>query len=259
MEAPSREVNAPVILLTDFGSSDAYVGVMKGRILTINPGCTIIDLCHEVSEQNIVHAAVLLADNYEYFPPGSIFCCVVDPGVGSSRKALVLKSQGYTFVGPDNGLFTSILDLEDTQGFRLAIPKDASKTFHGRDVFAPQAARISLQREVSQELLPIDIMKCIRLEDLEPENIENGLKGRVLYSDHFGNLITNLKKSDFPKTCKIQIGDQEVPLVSTYSEMKERELSALFGSTNRLELSVKNGSAALSMKGSELRIIAPQE
>ena len=133
-----------IVLLTDFGQSE-YVGVMKGVIYGIACDLKIVDLCHSIVVQNIIEASWLLKNNYKYFPKGAVFCCVVDPGVGTERKAIGIKTESYYFVGPDNGLLWETVNGEKKIDIRrIAIPPDASMTFHGRDVFAKAAANIEL-------------------------------------------------------------------------------------------------------------------
>ncbi len=136
-----------IVLLTDFGQSE-YVGVMKGVICSIAHDANVVDLCHEISPQNIIEASWILKNNYKYFPQGATFCCVVDPGVGTKRKALAVKTDKYYFVGPDNGLLWETLKEQRIVDIRhLVIPKDASRTFHGRDVFAKAGERIAITVE----------------------------------------------------------------------------------------------------------------
>jgi S-adenosylmethionine hydrolase len=136
-----------IVLLTDFGQSE-YVGVMKGVICSIAHDANVVDLCHEISPQNIIEASWILKNNYKYFPQGATFCCVVDPGVGTKRKALAIKTDKYYFVGPDNGLLWETLKGQRIVDIRqLVIPKDAGRTFHGRDVFAKAGERIAVTVE----------------------------------------------------------------------------------------------------------------
>ena len=173
-----------IVLLTDFGQSE-YVGVMKGVICRINAEAKIIDLCHEISPQNIVEASWLLKNNYNYFPEGSVFCCVVDPGVGTARKALAIKTTDYYFVVPDNGLLWETAKEQKVHEIReIPIPEDASRTFHGRDVFAKAAASIDSGRFETVG------SKTESLEELEL--YLNGRVGTIVRIDRFGNIITNL-------------------------------------------------------------------
>ena len=173
-----------IILLTDFGSSE-YVGVMKGVIYSIDDRAVIVDLCHDVSPQSIVEASWILKNNIKYFPEGAVFCCVVDPQVGTERKALAVKTNKYYFVAPDNGLLWETLRKQKIIRIRqLPVPPEASNTFHGRDVFAPAAAKINLggfddQGEIITEIEKLELHRHER-------------EGLVVRIDRFGNIITNL-------------------------------------------------------------------
>lgn len=230
-----------IVLLTDFGLKDAYVGVMKGVILSIAPHQQILDLTHHIQAQNISHANTILLDNYQYFPEQSIFCCVVDPGVGTERRSIVVQNKDYIFIGPDNGLFTNLIH-QDSQVFLLNTPINASYTFHGRDIYAPTSAKVSIDPSYVKQLSPIDYKSCCTLGSLL---ISDTLltKAKIIYSDHFGNLISNIKKANLPHNFKIIIKKQEVPFFDTYQQIPDHTLGALFSSSNRLEIAIKNGSA----------------
>jgi S-adenosyl-L-methionine hydrolase (adenosine-forming) len=187
----------PIALLTDFGQRDGYIGVMKGVILGIAPGTPLIDLTHEVAPQDIATGAWVLHTAWRYFPESTIFLCVVDPGVGSARRAIALRAADRLFVGPDNGLFSYILaeaEVEravalDNSYFHLPLP---SATFHGRDIFAPCAAHLA--RGVALEALgsPVAPDSLVTFTPPKPAWQDDTLAGHVLHIDHFGNLITDL-------------------------------------------------------------------
>ena len=224
------------MLLTDFGQSE-YVGVMKGVIYNIAPDARIVDLCHNVQSQSIIEASWILKSNYKYFPNGSTFCCVVDPGVGTERKALAVKTEKYYFVGPDNGLLWETIKGEEIIGIRqIPVPKDASRTFHGRDVFAKAAANIDLG---SFETIGVKIKEIEKLE-----LYQNGTEGMVVRIDEFGNIVTNLPK---PKKDKysVEIGGKKYAMgyCANYTSAKENELFLIAGSSDTLEISLKNGNA----------------
>jgi S-adenosylmethionine hydrolase len=224
-----------IVLLTDFGASE-YVGVMKGVILGIN-AARIVDLCHDVRPQCLIEASWVLKSSYRYFPKGSTFCCVVDPGVGGVRKAIGVRTEDYCFVAPDNGLLWETLKEQRILEIRqLAIPERASRTFHGRDVFAAAAAKADLgQFGTLGE-------KIGRVEELEL--YRNGRQGIVVRIDRFGNVITNLPplSKDHYET---QIGGRAhaLPFHPTYQAAAENELFVITGSANTLEFSLRNGSA----------------
>lgn len=175
----------PVVLLTDFGN-DSYAGVVKGRILSRCPGAPLVDLTNHVSPGNVRQGAWLLLANYAWFPTGSIFLAVVDPGVGTARRAVALKAGQYLFVGPDNGLlYPAASDAGIGEIVALPVPKRASRTFHGRDVFAPAAARLAAGMPLGKIGLPAALEVQLRFH-------REGREGEVVTIDRFGNVITNL-------------------------------------------------------------------
>jgi len=225
-----------IILLTDFGQSE-YVGVMKAVIYSINKDAKIVDLCHDISPQKTIEASWVLKNNYKYFPEGATFCCVVDPGVGTERKALAVKTTGYYFVAPDNGLLWETLKEQRIIDIReVPIPPDASSTFHGRDVFAKAAANIALGHfdtsgPKTEEMERLEIYREARV-------------GTVVRIDRFGNIITNLPKED-KTTYSVKIEDRsyKMSFYPNYNAAQDNELFLLEGSCNTLEISLKNGSA----------------
>lgn len=234
----------PIVLLTDFGWS-SYVGAMKGVILSHCPHAQIIDLTHDVAPQNVREGAWLLLVNYLYFPPGSIFLAVVDPGVGTKRKALAIKTKDYYFLGPDNGLLSPAAaraGIVDT--VELAVPPEASPTFHGRDVFAPAAAKLAAGlpfRELGKPVVP-KVNFAFYLNERE---------GEVVTIDRFGNVITNIPP--LPNRRKYAVSltrggksyfRSKLPFCPAYALAPEGVLFLITGSSSTLEISVKNGSAA---------------
>jgi S-adenosylmethionine hydrolase len=225
-----------IILLTDFGQSE-YVGVMKGVIYSIDCNAKIVDLCHDVSAQSIIEASWLLKNNYKYFPKGSVFCCVVDPGVGTERKALAVQTDSYYFIAPDNGLLWETLKEQNIGQIRqIPVPEDASRTFHGRDVFAKAAARIDKGgfEDVGEIIEEIERL----------ELYQSGGEGLVVRIDMFGNIITNLPKRD-KNEYYVEINGKKgaMKYYPDYSTAKDNELFLIVGSCNTLEISLKNGSA----------------
>ncbi len=188
-----------ITAFTDFGNRDPYVGIMKGVMLAINPHAQIVDVTHEVDAQDTVEAAFLIAEYFPYFPSGSIHLCVVDPTVGSDRKPLVLTRKGHSFVGPDNGIFTLVLDEGEAKVYEIAnerfmLPR-VSGTFHGRDVFAPAAAHLSAGVAPS-EFGPV-VPEPVVLSDLFPTVAGDVMKGRIIRFDRFGNAISNIAFDSF--------------------------------------------------------------
>ncbi len=231
-----REDEIIIVLLTDFGQSE-YVGVMKGVIYSIACDAKIIDLCHSISPQNVIEGSWLLKNNYKYFPKRATFCCVVDPGVGTERKALGVKTNEYYFVGPDNGLlWETVAEQRIIEIRKIAVPKDASRTFHGRDVFAKAAANIEQGRfeTIGEKIEKIEKLELYR----------KGREGIVVRIDRFGNIVTNLGKQEKDKySVVIDEKKYEMAYYPNYYTAKEGELFLIEGSNNTLEISLKNGNA----------------
>jgi len=225
-----------IVLLTDFGQSE-YVGVMKAVIYSIACDAKIVDFCHDISPQNIIEASWVLENNYKYFPESAVFCCVVDPGVGTERKAMAVKTENFYFVAPDNGLLWETLKKQKVIEIRqIPVPADASRTFHGRDVFAEAAANIDLGNfdDVGEKIKEIERL----------ELYQNQRQGLVVRIDRFGNIITNLAKQDKDKY-SVQINGKRYVMnyYPDYYSGKEGEVFLIEGSNDTLEISLKNGNA----------------
>ncbi|MCA8978731.1 MAG: SAM-dependent chlorinase/fluorinase [Planctomycetes bacterium] len=234
-------------LLTDFGLEDAYVGVMKGVMLSHNDGVRCVDLSHGVAPQAVLQAAWLLAHAWRRFPDGTTHLAVVDPGVGSGRRILVAEDAGHAFLAPDNGLLGPVLS-EDARVFeldadRFALP-NASRTFHGRDVFAPAAAALASGMAPEELGEPTD--DWLQAGFPGPEVLEDGWRTEVLFADRFGNLITPLtlpaRLLEGEDWCA-RVAGRAAPLVGTYAEVEPGVLLALFGSCGSLEVSLRDGDA----------------
>jgi S-adenosylmethionine hydrolase len=225
-----------IILLTDFGESE-YIGVMKGVIYSIARDAVIVDLCHSIRPQEVIEGSWILKNNYKYFPKGATFCCVVDPGVGTERAAIGVKTDRYYFVGPDNGLLWETVAEQKIIDIRqIAVAKDASRTFHGRDVFAKAAANID---SGSFETIGEKIERIEKLEFYKKDR-----EGIVVRIDGFGNVITNLEKQKKDKySVEIEGRKYLMRYYPTYYAAKENELFLIEGSNNTLEISLKNGNA----------------
>jgi S-adenosylmethionine hydrolase len=242
-----------ITLLTDFGLSDAYAAMMKGVILSINRNAELIDITHCIAVGSIFQGAAILKETFSYFPEGTVHIAVVDPGVGSSRRFLALKADGHFFVAPDNGILWPIIeDDKDAEIVELSeksyfLPH-VTRTFHGRDVFAPIAAHISLGIEISQLGRPLINPEKLTLP--RPYQKDDTLKGQITRIDNFGNLITNITANnliDFlaDKKPVIHIGDYEIPGINnTYSDKEKGELIALINSSDYLEIAVNLGKAS---------------
>ena len=241
-----------ITLITDFGLSDPYAGIMKGVILTINPHAGIIDISHQIKRGHITQAAYLLLESYRFFPKGTVHIAVVDPGVGGGRRPILLKTQNHFFVGPDNGLFWPIITShQQIKIIHLTERKyflpDVSHTFHGRDVFAPVAAYLSAGIDLL-EMGPA-ISDPVSIKVANPEQKKTILSGQVIRVDRFGNLITNIHSKaleqflggSFPI---IMAGTLKIDgMLKTYMEAAEGMPLALIGSSGCLEIAVNLGRA----------------
>lgn len=242
-----------VALLTDFGTRDHYAGTLKAVVLGICPEVTLVDIGHDIPPHDVLSGALELAACYRYFPAGTVFLVVVDPGVGSARRGLAAEAGDYRFVAPDNGVLTAV--------FRETVPRKivelterkyarptVSRTFEGRDRFAPAAAWLA--RGIGLSSLGRGVSDPVRIEIPEPEIGPGGVTGVVLRVDRFGNLITNIDRAAFERAAAggpvaVRVEAREVPrLVATYADSAPGELCALFGSTDHLEVAVAGGSAA---------------
>jgi S-adenosyl-L-methionine hydrolase (adenosine-forming) len=248
-------VRMPVIaLLTDFGTRDHYVGTMKGVILGIAPAAAIVDITHEVDAQDVLGGALQLSAAYRYFPSGTIFVAVVDPGVGSARRGLGAEAGGYLFVAPDNGVLSAV--VAETPPIRLVELTErryaleaVSRTFEGRDRFAPAAAWLAAGVDLAA--LGPAMSDLTRLDIPEPVSSEGELRGVVLLCDRFGNLVTNVTRRAFEAFASggpvevVAAGRAVGRMVSSYAEIPPGEVGALFGSSDRLELAASCASAAV--------------
>lgn len=246
-----------ITLLTDFGTKDHYVASMKGTILRINPQCTLIDITHHVTPHDIKEGSFVLANAYSSFPKGTIHLSVVDPGVGGARKPVLVVTTNYFFVGPDNGLFTLALKRERVKKVVvLTNPKfflsHRSTTFHGRDLFAPVAAYISLG--VKPEAFGLILESWVELDFGKPRVTGGKLIGEILHIDAFGNLISNIDEKELFHFVKdhsfvIRIEKRAIQgLKKGYWEGKRNEPMALIGSGGFLEISVREGNAQKMLK-----------
>jgi hypothetical protein len=246
-------VARPVIaLLTDFGTRDHYAGTMKGVALGICSDVTFVDISHDIAAHDVLGGALELAAAYRYFPSGTIFLVVVDPGVGSTRRGIAAEADEYKFVAPDNGVLTAVLDehppkrIVELTERRYARPT-VSRTFEGRDRFAPAAAWLA--KGIDLAALGRSAGAIQRLEIPHPALAGDRIDGEVLRVDRFGNLITNIDRKTFEKLAggllDIRIGPHAVArVVSTYADAAAGEICALFGSTEHLEIAANGANAA---------------
>jgi S-adenosylmethionine hydrolase len=248
-----------VTLLSDFGLRDHYVSAMKGVMLSLNPDLTFVDISHLIPPHDIHSGAFVLGQAYPCFPAGTIHIAIVDPGVGTARKAIVVYAGAQVFVGPDNGIFTWIYDREETSTtYEITADhyfrKPVSSTFHGRDVFAPVAGWISRDIPLSQ-IGPV-CEHPVRLKLPELTRVRDALiQATILAVDGFGNLITNLKPADLPvysapgtRTCKMLVSQKEITAFRmTFGEGLPGEVFVVPGSSEYLEIVMANGSAAAAL------------
>ena len=261
-------MNRPLLVFTtDFGLSDSYAGVMKGVALGINPDLAFVDLNHQVAPQNVSQGAFALGVSYKYFPPDAIHVAVVDPGVGTSRRPVLLRTPHGSFVAPDNGLLSRVLDNylpcasaasgpvdvpQSVRAFHLKNPAywlhPVSSTFHGRDIFTPVAAHLSLG--VAPEWMgePTDVLEYLPVP--RPRVDADGIRGEITYSDTYGNLISNIPQQliEGRSVAEVRIKGRSIARLSrTFNDGPDAGLVALVGSHGYLEVAVPNGSAAATL------------
>ena len=261
-----------LVFTTDFGLSDSYAGVMKGVALSINPKAEMVDLTHQIAPQDLAQAAFVLATSYRYFPSYAVHVVVVDPGVGTERRPVAVVTPHGRFVGPDNGVFTAVLSdyterAPQTPGLAPLPPEvsavhltnskywrhPVSNTFHGRDIFAPVGAHLSLGTPLEQLGDPIGELFWLALAG--PEFDGETIRGQVVYQDHFGNLVTNISGDSIARstaestsgsaTTRVEVKGHAVHGLSRTFGDGDREPIALIGSHGYLEIAVPNGNAAL--------------
>ncbi|RLF20893.1 MAG: hypothetical protein DRZ82_00370 [Thermoprotei archaeon] len=246
-----------ITLLTDFGIRDPYVAQMKGVILSINPDTIIVDITHDIRPHDINEAAFILLSAYNKFPVGTIHVVVVDPGVGTRRKAIVIETKRYLFVGPDNGVLSLAADHDGITNVyeiknEVFMRANVSYTFHGRDIFAPVAAYLSLGIDPKYVGPKLNPQRISRLAPVSAKKLGNMFLAHVLYIDHFGNVITNVRKDQIPQGITSVVikhrGKQiKLPLKRTYGEVEKGEFVAVVGSFDYLEIAVNQGNAAKSL------------
>jgi S-adenosylmethionine hydrolase len=236
-----------IALLTDFGTQDYFAGAMKGAILSINRQAKIVDITHEIPPQDIRAAAFTLRACYKDFPEGTIFVAVVDPGVGSNRKAILVETEDYFFIAPDNGLLSFVVEGGSPRIFELTNKKyfaaNISSTFHGRDIFAPVAAHLSNGAQPNE--FGARIEDLTRFEIAAPRNIsDKTIEAEIIHIDRFGNLITNLKREDLPQKFSLEINGMKIDKLKTfYAESDADEIFMIAGSAGFLEIAAAQNSA----------------
>jgi len=251
-------VARPIITLTtDYGTNDHLVGTLKGVILKINPDVNIVDITHNVTPYDLLDGALAIGSSYSYFPPRTIHVVVVDPGVGTDRRPLLVTAETQYFVAPDNGVLSLVYEREESILVRHAnvehyYLQPVSKTFHGRDVFAPVAAWLSKGSQAAAMGDEINDYKKFSMP--RPKSADGVVKGVILRVDSFGNLITNFRSEDLPEktlesgSLKLQVGAQTVTrLVDTFAKGSPGEAFAYLGSNGFLEIGVNRGNASKTL------------
>ncbi len=261
------DVRRVITLLTDFGGTDSFVGVMKGVILGINPSVAIADLCHNIGAYDPAEAAFVLMTAYPYFPKGTIHVAVIDPGVGGPRRPILVSCDRHLFVGPDNGLLAPLAEKAGPLSVRAItatryFPQPVSATFHGRDIFAPVAGHLSLGAEPAEFGEPID--DYVRLALPHPSQFgASSIRGEILHVDRFGNLVTNIARADLDllaagspfTSLLVQVAGRQIPVVAYYALVLPGAPGAVMGSTDHLEIFVNQGDASRLLglgRGSEV-------
>ena len=244
---------ALITLTTDYGTSDHLVGAMKGVIASILPEAHIHDITHEVTPFDVLDGALTVAGAYHYWPAGTIHVVVVDPGVGTARRPLLVRAGAHYFIAPDNGVLSLVLDREtEVRAWHITAEKyfvhPVSRTFHGRDIFAPSAAWLA--RSGQPESFGPEIADYERFELPKPEISASAIRGVILRADHFGNLLTNLRREDAPRLVsgahfRLNIGNAEITrMVTTFGEAAPGEPCLLIGSSGYFEIAANRASAA---------------
>jgi len=253
-------MQAPIItILTDFGERDPYVGAMKGVILSICSNARIIDLSHDIEKHNIREGAYYLLSSAKFYPKDTVHLVVIDPGVGSKRKSLIIRTNNYFFVGPDNGVLSlaaledkvqKIIEIENPSYFLTSV----SNTFHGRDVYAPIAAHLAKNEHLIEFGPVIDMWIQFKIPEIIEE--KNKIHGEIIHIDRFGNIITNIPKQTIEKKgfsqkkqMHIELKGQKlkISLCKSYNEVKIGEFLGIIGSTNFLEIAMNQQSAAATL------------
>ena len=254
--APSHPPTLPpmvITLLTDFGTADGFVAEMKGVLMSAAPGVVVADLSHDIPPHDVESARLAVARYWRRFPAGTIHLVVVDPGVGSSRAALAVESDGRFLVGPDNGVLSPALLIPGVRVVAMPVPADAAPTFHGRDVFAPAAA--ALARGTNLESLGSPHAEPVVRRTPEVHREADGwLRGEVIVIDRFGNAVTNLVRA---QATEVRVGDRLVPLGHTYADVAAGEPVALVGSSGLIEIGIREGNASASLglsRGTAVRV-----
>ncbi len=262
-----------ITLTTDFGLQDPFVGQIKGAILRRNINARIVDLTHAIDAHNILGGAVTIRTSYHYFPAGSIHMVIIDPGVGTQREIIALTADNHLFITPDNGALTLIMRDKKVQSVhrisnRALFPTEVSATFHGRDIMAPVAAALASGMTLDQVGPAIRVEDCVQLDLPRTHLDQNGITGRVISIDRFGNIRTTITSSNLSNYqpasfAGIFIGPHRINAISsTYADQPEGELLALIDSAGHLEIAMNRGNAAEKIQcktGDPVTVVMEQE
>lgn len=233
-----------ITLLTDFGTADGYVGEMKGVLAASAPGCILVDIAHDVAPHDVEAGRLAVARFWHRFPVGTVHVVVVDPGVGGSRAAIAVESEGRLLVGPDNGVLSPAMLYQGARCVVLPVPAAAAPTFHGRDVFAPAAAQLATGTPLDS-LGALCSDPVVRRTPEATRGADGSTNGVIISIDRFGNLITNLMTR---RAGAVEIGGASVSIGRTYSDVASGALTALIGSSGLVEIAVRDGSAAALLR-----------
>lgn len=252
-----------IAFLSDFGLKDPYVGIVKGVVARISPSSKLIDITHDISPGNVKEASFVLSMSFPYFPEKTVFLAVVDPGVGSGRRGIVVEAGGYRFVGPDNGIFSHVLRVihGPWRAYEIAVDRIAqgtpSRTFHARDVFGPLAAL--LDSGLSLEDVGPGIGEIVTFDVDLPEISKEKIVGKVVYLDRFGNAITNIPSSIVSEPVTIMVRNTTLRLVNSYEEGRGLQGFGIMGSHGYLEISsyLKSVQDTLDLREGDEIIIVP--
>lgn len=250
---PASEVTMRIVtLLTDFGTADGFAGEVKGEILTHAPLVRLVDVAHDISPGDILAAAWVLEQVWDRFPEGTLHLAVVDPGGGGPRRGVIVRAANRWYVGPDNGTLSRVLDRFGVQEARQLEEhvrgQERSRTFHGRDVFAPAVARLACGEEPAMLGVELATDKLARLDLPRPVHQGGRVRGSVTHVDRFGNLVTDIPGRSLAPSAMIEIGGEIVSGIRlTYASVDSGQVVALIGSTGMLEISVRDGNAAVRL------------
>ena len=247
-------MNAIVTLLTDFGTADSYVGEVKGTLLALAPSVALVDLTHDIAPGDVAAASFVLGRAWRTFPPGTVHLAVVDPGVGTRRRALAATVGGHHFVAPDNGLLSDVFAAAHADVVSLPVPESASRTFHGRDVFAPAAARLATGAALGQLGPAVGDLVHLPPRRVRVEGAD--VIGQVVHVDRFGTLVTNLPDDAVADDAAVQLGRHSVPLLTTFADVPSGSPVAFVGSGGTVEIAVRDGRADATLglaRGTEVR------